>query len=269
MKTKKILITLLIAILTFEGGWLLFKNYNILLGFFQKKLLNYRRSYILSLVEDKIYYLVSDNFRTTSIAFLVTTPSKKTVLLATAHACDSSESSHVMLLYEKKLLSYFPVKILKIGDDNDLCLLEPSTELQKQKGLEVSAKKDVDLDQSLAFLVSMSIDKKHSLLLNEGQLQHRAIIKVFGYIIDSEEKAQKCTLSKNIILPFKFLFIDVQTCWYILNGRFSNLFAVPGLSGSPVLDENGHVIGVISASFGKNRAILVTLDDIQNFLKNY
>ena len=129
---------------------------------------------------------------------------------------------------------HIPLHIIEISADTDLCLLEP---LVETPALKVSNIYPVNGDH----------------------------IDVYGYgmLMPLTHTSGEWVGKTPVFLAFIFNLRNVP--------EYTTVSILPGNSGSPVLDESGDVVGVVFAT-GEAinfRALIISLDDVKNFLKPY
>lgn len=100
--------------------------------------------------------------------------------------------------------------------------------------------------------------------------------KTVGYVIGEETsrfisaQPEPCSMPKQKKLKIDVFFgvVFAEVCLIETQQTVTDALAVPGSSGGPVVDDQGELIGVVSA-VGEHFTFLVRLADIQNFIKGY
>lgn len=77
-----------------------------------------------------------------------------------------------------------------------------------------------------------------------------------------------CKGPKYRIIPVDYMGGQINACVLDVVEMVSTAMVVPGSSGGMVVDDSGHLVGVVSATDGRF-AYFVTLDDIKAFISGY
>jgi len=104
----------------------------------------------------------------------------------------------------------------------------------------------------------------------EGEYVQEQEVEIPLFIVTSDNEG-KCNMPKLKMkdMPIFFGFM-VKVCSLVVKTAITTVPIVPGSSGGPIVNDNGDLTGVASASAPDSFiSILVRLQDIQNFLKNY
>lgn len=213
--------------------------------------------------------------------FMVKAPSGKSYLLTNDHVCDAStDGAHLSVMDDNG--EFIPRSILHRSEKTDLCLLEGMPGVE---GLTVSTSPP-DKGDSLAavghpagYLTTMT---KGTLIMSKdieipegyisikmGSAPEELIPQELGGMLESE-----CDKPKNKVLVQKrdFLGLEyvVKVCMNVTkNAYFTTILAQPGSSGSAVVNGWGQVIGVLFAGDSFGWSMLVSQEDMQDFLKKY
>lgn len=238
---NQILLIVLILISVFYGDQL--KN----------DFLNTKRSSIVKLT----------NFEKTSggTGFYVRTPSGKIVTMTNNHVCRLAKDG---IILSDDGLKATPSKVIATYENNDLCIVEAPEYITS--GLSVAG--SVREGENIYVL-------GHPLLMPKslvpGQISGGIEVEIVqGYNVpDCKGKTyREVKADPNDLLA---IIMGIKTiCIRTTQGVVVTANILPGNSGSPVLDTFGHVVGVAFAgSPGTSRGIIVPLEDLKDFLKNY
>lgn len=172
------------------------------------------------------------------------------VLITNKHVCEGSES---MVVVDKDNKDVEIVPVLKRAKKADLCMLSPGD--KSTNGLYLGTKpQPYDKASSTGFPFLAQITT------TEGRLALAQEITTGGPTDD----AAKC-LDEGGSVEFAFPF--GMFCLYKNIMYHSSLRVYPGCSGSPVISDDGRVIGVAAATQGGSAyAAIVTWDDLQEFV---
>jgi Trypsin-like peptidase domain len=179
-------------------------------------------------------------------AIEIRAPSGKNYTMSAAHCYEMAVNEYVTAQAEDG--SEHMIKVLQVDKDHDLMLLEAFDD----KFIDVA--KDYHTHEHV-----------HTLTHGHGQPTYRTdgeLLKVenvrVAIPIESDEDLAKCT---NIIQSA----LEVS-CELKLTVMMSTAAIIPGSSGGAVLDEAGHLVGIVSCGDGFFSGF-IPLPDIQNMLK--
>lgn len=184
--------------------------------------------------------------------FLLNTPVGPRTI-TNAHVCAISKDGTLLAHVDQKPRQI--LRILKIDNKVDLCVLEP---VYGVPALTMGAT-DVS-DYSTVF--TWGHPGLRPLTLETGKAMPAQLIELFmGFPVDGLCKAG---YKVEVFSPF---FGDVEICLISQMGRSSTVRTFGGQSGSPVLNSQGHVIGVIFAGdTATNNGFWVEFGELQAFL---
>lgn len=145
-----------------------------------------------------------------------------------------------------------------IGEDpnSDLLLLEG---LPGAKGLDIAAY-SWQGERVKTYTHGRNLDT----YTTEGEYIQTEMIDIPLFRLESDSDKQRCTKS-----PKFRLFEEEGWCALHIVEEVSTAFISPGSSGGAIVDSDGKLIGVASASDGRGFFYFVTLSDIKSFLRNY
>lgn len=190
-------------------------------------------------------------------AFYVKGPSGKTYVMTNNHIC--------VLVQKQKLVlhSYsgkkFPVKVIKTDEAKDLCIIE------------TSSKQGLYLAQTSALYQQYHLFGNPHLyrwVHEKGEFFDIGNISLVHHIITPEDsKCDEKYMRKEMINMF---FFNLEVCMTIHPSMLSNIKSFPGNSGSPILNDNGDVVGVLFAGDNRtNYGFVIPLSTVKEFLKGY
>lgn len=179
-------------------------------------------------------------------------PSGKNYVLTAAHCAGLAYRGIMQLIDNAGTVHYS--RVIAEDDKSDLLLLEG---LQGVKGLEIG-----DSDAVGTAVRSFTHGAGHPTYKTEGIIvAHQYIEVLLGQIESLEEEALCAAHAKSYVTEF----FESKLCILGEVTSVTTAFIVPGSSGGPVVNNQGQLVGVVSAG-GGGFGYLVTLSDIQNFL---
>jgi hypothetical protein len=129
-------------------------------------------------------------------------------------------------------------------------------------GLKIS--KSVDLGEELGIL---GHPRLFPLALTRGQYIGKIQVTIVKFQIQSKKMEEQCLL-ENGKVAMSFFFGPLCLKNYVAG--ITTIQALPGNSGSPVVNFWGNVVGVLFAgNDSDNWGIVVPLDQVKSFLENY
>lgn len=230
------------------------------------------RSALRSTVAPKVYLLEfgskKEGVGGRGTGFSVQAPSGKSYIVTNGHVCDGA-LDHKLDMYVT--VDGFKIKrnMIKVSDETDLCIVEG---LPAVKGLKVGSSFKIG-----DWINTVGFPGGGPQTMSGGEINDIEDSWFIRFVIRSEEDVKRCNLPKNAIkfedgesvLPF-LPPERVRVCVVgVMDSTRTTAFAKPGSSGSPAVNDKGEVIGVVFATDQNNWANLVSLKDLQNFLKPY
>lgn len=213
-----------------------------------------------SYLRHKVVTLTSNKGECSGIE--IHSPKGDEYILTAAH-CSILVDEHSSILASVDDQRPIPRKIIEVSPVTDLMLLEG---LPQQHGISVAS--------SIALH-----DHIFKLGRGFGLATHRADgefidvkhADISAFEIHSPEDEVKCNLPKYKIVKDSFgeIFgITSKICNLSIDFGISTMEVNPGDSGSGVFNNNGNIIGIVSASSDRI-SLFVQLSDIQNFMEPY
>lgn len=207
--------------------------------------------YIRSEVGSQVIMLSNRAGNGGGTGFAVKAPSGEVYTLSNAHVCRIEGGLYTQLENGRRI----KMKILEVSDSSDLCLLNG---LKGFDGLDLAS--SVSIGEELGLV---GHPKLMPLTVSRGQLIGYASALVLVGLGPCGEDMAPPTYSEQRT-PFGV------ACIMDVNAGFTNVVALPGNSGSPVVNIFGNVVGVLFASdTDVYWGIMVPLKEVKSFLKPY
>ena len=103
----------------------------------------------------------------------------------------------------------------------------------------------------------------------EGVLIQDTIMQIPLFEASAPEDYEKCTrMPKYEVIPMDTFFGPMPVCALSVYETVMTAFIAPGSSGGPVVDDDGKLVGVVSAT-GDNYGFIVPTAAIHKFIDNY
>lgn len=213
--------------------------------------------------------------------FAIKGPSGRSYLMTNDHVCElSKDQLHLMVIDDSG--EQIPRTILHRSDESDLCLLEGMPGVE---GLTVAD----DAPELGDELSAVGHPAGYLTTLTKGQLIMKKDVSIPTGVISIKfgEKAaenvpstlngiteEECSKPKNKIVDITRGFFGIpvilRVCLNVTKqAYFTNILSQPGSSGSAVVNSWGEVVAVLFAGDSRGWSILVSLDDIKDFLTKY
>lgn len=213
----------------------------------------------------------------------VMAPSGETYILTNDHVCGVSKDGQSVLVTDEEGNS-LRRRIIAHDETSDLCLIEG---MPGVKGLAVASSAPGRGDA----VSVVGHPRLMPLTLSKGELIYSTDVMIaLGPISVHDPRSgqdvqvppeqggilpENCQMAKHsqidVDMDAMFFTIKVKFCVMKVNQAYqSNAIILPGNSGSPVVNWWGQVEGVAFASDNESHwGLIVSLADIQDFLKNY
>ncbi len=181
----------------------------------------------------------------------------KQVVLTNAHICKHIEGPAIATTKNNAELT---IQIIKVDKVKDLCMLEILESSVKFDGLDLAD--DIKLGQEV---MVTGHPRVLPYAINRGQLIGVEEVPIPISMVFTQEQYDACLADPNQE--------PIQTmmgwlCFQVFQGMYTTVLGMPGNSGSPVVDFNSDVIGVVFAANEYGWMILVPFDLIKEFLKD-
>lgn len=181
---------------------------------------------------------------------VVKTKSGKNVILTNGHVCDAVGETADLVNYNQKVRSTFIFK----STDSDLCLMT-FPETVKVTPLELDPLGPLMNE----IIYTIGFPSNHPLVLEQGNL-----VGPHKDVMAKVHQGQTNCLS--IMLNPE----GVPLCIYMQEMVLTTIRTFQGSSGSPALNKNGKLIGLVFANLNSTGyGALVYLEDIKKVLKNF
>jgi hypothetical protein len=191
----------------------------------------------------------------------VKAPSGKNYILTAAH-CLSLKDSDGNIKIHKEDKSTFEARVVAEDDASDLALLDG---VPNFRGIDVASEV-----QAHSLLRTFTHGAGLDTYKTEGELISYSHIFIPTGLIGSDAEESKCvSQQKNTLETIDILpGISVKICVLDVWEAATSALVVPGSSGGMVVNDEGSLVGVVSATDG-HLGFLVKLSDIRRFLSGY
>lgn len=264
------------------GGFSVLLLLGLIVGTCSIKAPEIRDSWIKHKVGSKSYRIVQPGYGM-GTGFAVEAPSGASYVLTNDHVCEmSADKLHLLVIDDNG--EYIPRMILQRSDKSDLCLLEGMPGVQ---GLKLAS----STPDSGDLLWTVGHPSGYLTTLTRGELIMRQDVEIpVGPIsIKSDGEPEKlieeqdggileedCHKPKNRIRELKRIsfitgkLVIIRLCTNVTSkAYFTTVLGQPGSSGSAVANGWGEIVGVLFAGDRFGWSIMVSLDDVKDFLKKY
>lgn len=204
-----------------------------------------------SYIRDRVLLLYSAEGSCSAVE--IRSPSGKVYTLSAAHCAVLAVNGYIQAQNEKG--DSKPLKVLKTDDSHDLLLLE---------GYDDKFINIANSDKVHDKVYTMTHGHSMPAYRTDGELLAEEQITIDSPVFD-EESMTICAKKANHSL------VMIETgyaCQFKYNIVYSTASVIPGSSGGPALNENGNLIGIVSATDGYFAAF-IPLKDIHDFIKGF
>lgn len=209
----------------------------------------------LMMVKEEVYR-ISTKDRGVGSGFAIKTPSGKIMMITNWHVCQDAEKGVLYASHENKPDFKIPLTIIHVDSKRDLCILG-----FKGKGLKPAANYTIG-------------EKVFSVGHPHAQIRQ---VLVKGMIVTKSDitllypgNEAGCPSDMTKIEDFQRHYPLCQGAVTVID---TTLPSVPGCSGSPVLDYNGEVVGVINSTWKDDKGTMfgsmIPLETVKEFLESY
>lgn len=185
--------------------------------------------------------------------FVVKAPSGKSVVVTNDHICDLGE----VKADSRLLIEPFTLTKLTSDDNKDLCVMSAPANLSP---LEV-ASEPAHIYQKVYLVGHPHLNQ---VTITSGRVRERVVVK-----LDTEIEAKQCK-GANLSLEKVLIFgiFEAVVCQRAFKAVDMTAEALPGNSGSPVVDSLGKVLGVLFAG-SEGASAYIDHDNLTSILSNY
>jgi hypothetical protein len=203
--------------------------------------------------------------------FLANTKSGKQVIITNAHVCEINNLLPLFIVSHRennilRKYSRFKVKPLKLDSEHDLCLVEVPKDFHFKS---IKLAEDVYIDSKVTIVGYPIVPLLSS---SSGHYRGRFLISNQYPLEDLKFCVAKKYKIETVSIKLKDGTIkNEQICVLTAPFMFTDALADKGQSGSPALNEDGEVVGVMSLVEGQLRAfaMLVPLSALEAFLSKH
>ena len=201
--------------------------------------------------------------------FVVKAESGQKFVITNAHVCELGLKSGYMVGYVRKDGEFrtpleHKLEVIKQYDNHDLCILKLHDDLPA-----LPLADDVHVNERVQII---GYPVFNLLSASHGHVRGYAEIKT-----QWEVPMERCVGKAFRKMPMGFKadaagkIITIEACIFKQDFLMTDALGDAGQSGSPALNEQGEIIGVMSMVIGKYRvfALLVPLNDLRAFLSKY
>jgi S1-C subfamily serine protease len=188
------------------------------------------------------------NSQSGGTGFVINTPSGHRYLMSNRHVCDVAENGKLIAEQEGENT---PTRVISTTEKTDLCLLEAP---KGKPGLTLAEETKI---YDRVFIIGHPY--LNPITITSGHFNSKDWITV-SYCYRGQARA--------VVSPFDLMDEVFNTnCVKSVYAYFTSAHAAPGNSGSPVVNTEGQVVGVLFAGSPTDLSFVVPLSDIKKFLE--
>jgi len=190
--------------------------------------------------------------------FEVRTESGHLYTITNAHVCRMPGAENGFLnAHRADEERAYSIRILEISNDTDLCILEA---IPQARGLRLAP--NVNPENEFHIYGHPLLKR---LTLASGWIMGREPIWLLA-----ERSVEACVGARFKVESIQTFIGSFQVCVESIDSIHTTAIIYPGNSGSPAVDDNGNVLGVVFAGDSRtNEGYLIPLDVLKAFLANY
>ncbi len=239
------------VLLSFSVGFIRGLALLAVLGFMMVKAPQYHADYIRNKVGSQVFMITNKAGNSGGTGFEVRAKSGKVFTLTNSHVCGLQNEKGIVWA-SSATMRKIPLHVIEKSDITDLCLLTP---VGASKGLELAD--SVEIGEQIGLV---GHPRLMPITLSKGELIGYAQVEVLAEQMPCEKEGG--------------MYHTVNTSWgpvclEIIKAGLTNVPALGGNSGSPVVNINGNVVAVLFAGSDANWGVVVSLADIRDFLGAY
>lgn len=217
-----------------------------------------QRHYSESYVRQRVVQLTGNDYECSGVQ--VEGSSGASYILTAAH-CEVMKDSNNIVYASLDDHRSIPRKVLEISDKTDLMLIEGMPNL---KGVELG-----ETPLSHEYLYSLTHGNGKPTYRKDGEYLKNEKATVPQYEIKNDEDEKACLKQeKNKIGEISIFLFRIKMCMLSIDFSVSTLASIPGSSGGAILNQDGKLVSIVSAS----SAIFtysVPTNQIKEFLSSY
>jgi S1-C subfamily serine protease len=217
-------------------------------------------SRITDRVSNSVVYVTDKSAISGGTGFHIQSKTGTKYMITNAHVCSHTQDEDGNVYVRKdENDTPIPRRIIQISDLTDLCIVEAmpgATTIPL-------AEEDPFPDQELH---AVGHPHLQAITMTVGSMIQLTTIDI---PVSDDVSPGACDLPKNKRSKILTFFGVIEVCVDHLLSISTTIQIQPGNSGSPVLDEDDHIRGVVYAGDSSNWGFLIPLSALKTFLTNY